>query len=123
MRRRFTRSSKMPAICRSPRPSAASSLSRSRTAMPASAVTAAMPAPISPAPTIPTLETRKGFTEGSSTPVSFFSAVVAKKICTRFRDTSLTTSSPKRSASARRPASMPSSMPMRTASSAFSGAG
>ena len=120
---RFTDSSRMPAICRRPRPSAASSLSFSRTGMPTSAVTAAIPPPISPAPRTPTFSTRAGLTDGSSTPVSFFSAVVAKKISTSRRETSLTTSSPKRSASARRPSSRPCSVPMRTASSAFSGAG
>ena len=72
-----------------------------RTGIPTSAVTDAMPAPIRPAPRTPTFSTRAGFTVGSSTPVSFFSAVVAKKISTSRRATSLTTSSPKRSASAR----------------------
>ena len=91
----------MPAICFSPRPSAASSLSFSRTVIPASAVTYAMPAPIRPAPRIAAFSTSRGFTDGSSTPVSFFSVCVAKKISTRRRETSLATSSPKKFASAR----------------------
>ena len=122
-RLRLTRSSRMPAICLSPRPSAASSLSFSRTGIPASAVTYAIPAPIRPAPSMATFSTLRGLTEGSSTPLSFFSAWVAKKISTSRRDTSDTTSSPKKFASARYPSPGPFSVPMRIASSARSGAG
>ena len=60
-----------------------------------------MPAPINPAPRIPTFSTFRGLTAGSSTPVSFFSDWVAKKISTSRRETSPTTSSPKNAASAR----------------------
>ena len=60
--------------------------------MPAFTVTYAMPLPMSPPPSTPTLETGRGFTAGSSTPVSFFSAVVAKKISMSRRATSETAS-------------------------------
>jgi len=69
--------------------------------MPASAVTYAMPAPIRPAPSMPIFCTFCALMFGSSTPVSFFKAVVAKKISISRLLTSLTTSSPKSCASTR----------------------
>jgi hypothetical protein len=67
--------------------------------MPAWLVTYAIPPPMRPAPSMPILCTSRGATFGSSTPESFLSAVVAKKIDRSCRDVSLTTSSPKAFAS------------------------
>ena len=91
--------------------------------MPAPTVTKAMPQPISPPPSTPTLSTLRAFTAGSSTPLSFLRAVVAKKISISRRDTSETASSPKRRASTSSPRARPFSAPACTASSARSGAG
>src|SRR5204862_32851 len=60
---------------------------------------------------------------GLGMPKSFFICVVAKKICTSLRDTSVTASWPNNCASRFSPSAMPCRKPYWTASSAASGAG
>ena len=82
-----------------------------------------MPEPMSPPPRMPTCSTSRPFTDGSEVPLSFLSAVVAKKIPMSSLATGETASSPKSRASAARPVSIPFSIPAWTASRAATGAG
>ena len=93
-----------------------------RAATPASAATHAIPAPISPAPTTPSLLTSAASVP-SGTPVSFLISWVAKKIDTSARDTSVTESRPNSRASSARPSASVVVVPCFTTSSAASGAG
>ena len=72
---------------------------------------------------MPTVSTLRALTDGSEVPLSFFRAVVAKKMPMSCFATGETASSPKRRASVSRPASIPFSTPAWMASSAASGAG
>ena len=124
MRRRVSWPRRISVAAKSPLPTRGRSESLSRASTPAwDTAVPAMPAPMKPAPTTPRRRTGRGAAVPGGTPSSFLSALVAKKIRTRLRDTSPTASSPKSSASLRSPASMPCSSPVRTASSAASGAG
>ncbi len=58
-----------------------------------------MPLPMRPPPRTPARSTFRGFTAGSSVPLSFLRAVVAKKISMSRRATSETASCPNSSAS------------------------
>ncbi len=66
-----------------------------------------MPAPMNPAPSIAMRSTGRATAVGSSTPGSFFSALVAKNSSTSRAEVSLTTSSPKARASTSREAAIP----------------
>ena len=125
IRRRLSRPSRMLRAALSPFPTRGSSASLSRTSTPAwrdgrprdagaHEARADDAEPLAPA---------RGVAVPAATPSSFLSAVVAKKISTSWRETSVTASSPKRRAPRPRPARMPCSIPTRTASSAASGAG
>ncbi len=114
----------MPVEAFSPFPTRARSASFIRTSTPAWATAVpAIPAPMNPDPTTPRRRTGRGVAVPGATPSSFLRAVVAKKICTSFRETGLTASSPNRRCSSTNPARMPRSIPVRTAASAASGAG
>jgi hypothetical protein len=76
-----------------------------------------------PLPTTPMRRTFWPRAIPAGTPSSFLSAVVAKKISTRRRDTSVIANSPNACASASRPRFIPCSSEVRTTSSARSGAG
>ena len=93
-----------------------------RTATPASAATHAIPEPISPAPSTPSLRTSRGGVP-SGTPVSFLMSCVAKKTETSARDSALTESRPKAPASSANPSARLAAVPFSTTSSATSGAG
>ena len=82
----------------------------------------AIPDPMNPAPTTPRRFTTAGG-GGLGMPKSFLRAVVAKKIWTSLRETSVTASCPNSWASRFSPSVMPCSSPCATASSAASGAG
>ncbi len=123
MRRRLSRSSRMARAAPNPAATRPSSVSRRRTSTPAWATAVpAIPEPMNPDPTMPSRCTASGG-GASGAPRSFFSSVVAKKICTSLRDTSVTASWPNSWASRLNPCFMPRSSPVRTASSAAGGAG
>ena len=75
--------------------------------VPAGAATLAMPAPMKPAPRMPSLRTGMTAGTGSLTPGSFLSAVVAKNRKMSCCETSVAAISPNRRASSRNPFSMP----------------
>ena len=94
-----------------------------RTSTPACTIAVpAMPDPMKPAPTIASRCTAVGG-GALGRPKSFLSWVVAKKIWTSLRETSVTASCPNSRASRFSPSAIPCFSPCSTASSAASGAG
>src|SRR6266550_897872 len=115
MRRRLSRSSRISRAAASPLATRGRSASFMRTSTPACAIAVpAMPDPMNPAPTTPRRVTTAGV-GGLAIPKSFLRAVVAKKIWTSLRETSVTASCPNSCASRFRPSAMPCFSPRSTA--------
>src|SRR5438552_1287615 len=122
-RRRFRRSSRISRAAASPFATRGRSASFIRTSTPAwTTAVPAIPDPMNPEPTTPRRRTSAGG-GGLGTPKSFLSWLVAKKIWTSLRETSVTASWPNNWASRFSPWASPGAKPYATASSAASRAG
>ncbi len=121
-RRRFTCLSNSSAACTMPLARASSRTSFMRTGrLVLSAMSWAMPPPMTPAPSTAVDFTCRGSAPGR--PVSFLAFSVRWKTCSRFFEIFEVASSAAARASASKPALTPCSMPSRTTSMARSGAG